>query len=704
MNYLGYAISGASGGGGGGSSFDPLFIDSSLVPTDTETYDVGRTLKRWRNGEFTTVNATTGNVTTVNATTGNVTTVNATMGNVTNINCATIGGVSALAPVDVLATNGLTANRYTVNGANNTQYQMGDGSLLQASANAGNSNFYLYNSKFAIGSSPIGNGKIGYSPTQAGATFLYISSVTSDAVNVSVYWSNITTLNDVYVQDAALATNFIRYNITGPPVPSALSDTLVIPVTVSSSGGTGTSGFEDNLPVMVAFFMNLSEADQRISTLETKTFNQTSAGTVTTFNGSLNVPTIDTTLPTILAIGTTTQTQLNLGRVGVPTNLRGSLITCTGTFIPNTNNTYNLGSSSLPWNTIYGTILNSNTIDTLTPVALSIGTGTQTTLNLGRSVVPMTLQGSTITTTGSIVPSLTQTYTIGSNSLLYSTIFGAVIGTNLIDVPVPGTNITIGITSANSITIGRTGQTVSFPGSVANSLTIATSVLSPAFNTATATAMAVGNVNQTGLTLGRNTTANTLIQGLAILTQNVPFISTVITAPTAAQSRLSLSKFFIPVNATTTTGTLILTAIAGSMGSVNTVANEHIVGSCWRYRFNGVVVNAAATNSLSFQITHAGGTQNIITWTYAATTLSGSNFNAEIILNWTAIGASSTLQASGHVNYVNGASVSISNIGVSTFSPVYNTTVANTNANQIVASPATLFQYSITNFTVEHLR
>jgi hypothetical protein len=151
------------------------------------------------------------------------------------------------------------------------------------------------------------------------------------------------------------------------------------------------------------------------------------------------------------------------------------------------------------------------------------------------------------------------------------------------------------------------------------------------------------------------------------------------------------------------TGTFVMTSVAGSMGTVNTGANEILVGATWRIRFSGNVTNAAAFNNLTFQITHAGGTQSIFAWTYLNSTSLGG-FNGEIMLFWSAVGASSSVIASGYINYQDGTSASIKNISLPAFIPVYSTIVPNTNAMQIVASPATGFTYALTNFTVEWLR
>jgi hypothetical protein len=137
------------------------------------------------------------------------------------------------------------------------------------------------------------------------------------------------------------------------------------------------------------------------------------------------------------------------------------------------------------------------------------------------------------------------------------------------------------------------------------------------------------------------------------------------------------------------------------MGTVNTIANEQIVGSTWRYKFSGTAANAVSGDTLTFQLTHAGGTQTIATWNYNQFTTNG-NFHGEIVLFWSVIGAASVVRASGYVNYQNGTTSTNYNVNINAFSPVYNTTSTNTNACQIVASVN--LQFGVNNFTVEYLR
>jgi hypothetical protein len=569
MDYLGYAISAASGGGGGGSSFDPLLIDSDLVPTDTETYDVGRSLKRWRNGNFTAVNST----------------ISVTAPTVT---------LTALASNDptviVTSINGLSANKYTVNGGTNQQYLMADGSRLQFSSNSGNSNFYLYKSGTSQSATPPA-GFITYNnDVQDDATVIYISHLTRDGVDIDVFFNQITPITEVYIQDQNLSDNFIQYNVLSTPTPVP-NQQVAINVQKRSSDGTGKTEFPNGHNIIMSFFTNGPEVDSRLTTLETKTANQTVVGGVTTFP-SVNAPIMDSA--STLAFGTNTQTGLTIGRSAAATNLRGSSIITTGNFNPVTTNTG----------------------------------------------------------------------TIGTSTVLYNTVFAGIIGTNNIDVPVIGQALTVGGSSASSLILGRVGA----------------------------------NTNIRGLI--------TLVGGTTCLNLGlVPYINGSATAPVPANPRLVLAKYIMPVNNNINTGTVILNTLAGGMGGLSTVASEQLVGTTWRYKFDGFAINAALTNSLSLQLSHAGGTQNLVTWTYGASTPANANFHGEIVMFFTAIGATVSPQVSGHVNFVNSTSVSLQNVSVSLFSPnLYSTTAPNSNNIQIVANPTTGFQYTVSNFTCEWLR
>jgi len=170
----------------------------------------------------------------------------------------------------------------------NQQYIMGNGSLLQYSANSGNSNFYLYNNGTNQEPTPA-NGIITYNNiNQADATIIYISHRTRDTIDIEVFFKNISTLNDVYIQDQENSDNNITYNIMGDPVIVNQAQ-ITIPVVATSSNGTGSTNFGNGHNLLLSFFTNSIETDTRISALETKTQNQSGSLVGTDFTNNLSV-------------------------------------------------------------------------------------------------------------------------------------------------------------------------------------------------------------------------------------------------------------------------------------------------------------------------------------------------------------------------------------------------------------------------------
>ena len=195
--------------------------------------------------------------------------------------------------VTVSAVNGITAPKIIKTGGTGIQYLMGDGSTLTQSATSGNSNFYLYQSKNGITTPPPASGDVGYNNSnQSLATIVYISHLTRDNIDIELFYKQVNSLSDLYIQDQNNSVNFIKYNITGLPSP-VINSYISIPVLAISSGGTGATSFGSNHNVLLAFFSNLTEVDTRLSTLETNTQNQTAVSLVTTFNDTVTVPIIN---------------------------------------------------------------------------------------------------------------------------------------------------------------------------------------------------------------------------------------------------------------------------------------------------------------------------------------------------------------------------------------------------------------------------
>ena len=195
-----------------------------------------------------------------------------------------------------------------------SQYLMANGSTLTQSAVSGNSNFYFYNNDTTITPAPL-SGQIRYNnANQSLATILYINATTSDAVSIEVFFSQIDVLNDIYLQTKDSSANFIRYNITGVPTIIA-SQYISIPILVSglNYGGTGQTSFGSSTPLLLSFFINGVETNQRLSFLEDKTQNILNSETVADY--------------TEIAGKTGIVNGLKIHTTGIPLGLQSTLIT-----------------------------------------------------------------------------------------------------------------------------------------------------------------------------------------------------------------------------------------------------------------------------------------------------------------------------------------------------------------------------------------
>lgn len=215
------------------------------------------------------------------------------------------------AQINFLDTQQITSDIFIKEGGTSNQYLMADGSSLQFSANSGNSNFYLYDSQNGVGAPPIPNGHIEYNNVvQSNATTIYISHLTTDGIDIDIFFAQITTIQDVYIQDKNSSLNFIKYNITGNPT-IITNDYIAIPVLYTATippaqpngAGDGLTSFGVNHPVIVSFFTNSIEVDTRLTTLETKTQNITASPSITTIIGTTNINSAYTLPNTAPAIG-----------------------------------------------------------------------------------------------------------------------------------------------------------------------------------------------------------------------------------------------------------------------------------------------------------------------------------------------------------------------------------------------------------------
>lgn len=180
----------------------------------------------------------------------------------------------------------IEATSFKKTSGTNIQYLMADGSTLTQSANSGNSNFYLYNSGTSGDTTPPA-GFITYNDNsiQKNSTMIYISHKTRDNFDIEVFFYQITTLTDVYVQDQDSSANYIQFNIVGVPVITPEAQ-IAIPVIVTSFG---INGFANGHNIFISFFSNSLEIDTRISNLESKTENITANALNTTLTNDLTL-------------------------------------------------------------------------------------------------------------------------------------------------------------------------------------------------------------------------------------------------------------------------------------------------------------------------------------------------------------------------------------------------------------------------------
>lgn len=360
--------------------------------------------------------------------------------------------------LDNLNSTTSTSGSFIKVGGTSNQYLMADGSSLQYSQNSGNSNFYLYDSQNGAGSPPIPNGHIEYNNiVQANATIIYISHLTSDGIDIDVFFAQITTIQDVYIQDKNSSLNFIKYNITGTPtiftnsyISIPVLYTATTPPALPNGAGTGLTSFGNNHPIIISFFTNSIEVDSRLTSLETKTqyIDIVAPNVMGITSNILGVKSLYSYVDsTALPIG------FNSSSVNI---LAPNLIT--NTILATTDDTYDLGYPPNQFRRGYfGTALRCPVYDVATSIPLYIGPTIATAVNIGRPFTTTTIIGTTninnAYTLPSTAPALNQVITC--SSLGVSTWITPSVGAFSFVYPYPTANRTV-ITGSGTRTLCNT--------------------------------------------------------------------------------------------------------------------------------------------------------------------------------------------------------------------------------------------------------
>lgn len=110
----------------------------------------------------------------------------------------------------------------------------------------------LYRIQTTVGGEPT-NGHIRYNnATQTSASILTVSDLTQDGIDIEIFLSLLATGTPLVIQDKDDYTNYQIWEISATPTQNA--NYFSIPVTLTSSGGTGTTGFANNHQVFLAAF------------------------------------------------------------------------------------------------------------------------------------------------------------------------------------------------------------------------------------------------------------------------------------------------------------------------------------------------------------------------------------------------------------------------------------------------------------------
>jgi len=199
---------------------------------------------------------------------------------------------------------------------------------------------------------------------------------------------------------------------------------------------------------------------------------------------------IDSVISGNLIIGDTNATAITLARAGITTTTAGIIGltgtgvvmttagTITGDIKPTVTSVNDLGSASFAYNTLYANALLGPRIDRNGEGVLAIGDINATGITIGKAGITtanagvMSLTGTGVcmtvtgTITGSILPTVTSVNNLGSTALTYNNSYINTSLTPRLDAVIAGP-LSIGTTTATSITLGKAGVTTSSAGTIA---------------------------------------------------------------------------------------------------------------------------------------------------------------------------------------------------------------------------------------------
>ena len=300
-------------------------------------------------------------------------------------------------------------------------------------------------------------------------------------------------------------------------------------------------------------------------------------------------PRLDTVVAGTLTIGATNATGITLGKTGVTTTSAGALAltstginlsiagTITGDIRPTVTKINNLGSTALIYNNSYTNNSLVTRLDTITAGNLSIGTNAATRITIGKVGVTTTSAGTVALTstgvgllvagtiTGDIKPTASGVNNLGSSTLLYSNVYTNAIQTSRLDTITAGT-LFIGDINATGITLGKSGVTTTDAGTMALTGSGEVLLLSGTITgTIKPTVTLVNNLGSLSLIYGNSYVNATLSPQIDVISSGNLLIGT------STATGISFGKAGVT---TTSAGTLALTSVGVNMILAGTITGD----------------------------------------------------------------------------------------------------------------------------------
>ena len=181
-------------------------------------------------------------------------------------------GVSNLGPnSNVVITGGSSGQVLSTDGSGNLSWIVATGGATGATGVTGatgaqgqSSSLFQYRSNTGSTSGYPNDGRLLWNnATQISATQINVSHLTDQSVDIDIFLATIQATETITIQDQSNSSNYQTFVVSGSTTnvnPGAANSYWTIPVTLSTSGGTGTTNFSNNQQVFLALVSGVTGA------------------------------------------------------------------------------------------------------------------------------------------------------------------------------------------------------------------------------------------------------------------------------------------------------------------------------------------------------------------------------------------------------------------------------------------------------------